>query len=445
MKPPLAELRKSKRNLSAYIDDIYLQDDTKENCIKYIIDTATLLRSLGFTVHAEKSQFLPTQELDILGFTINSVNMTVLLKKEKKEQLACLIRKTINKKFIKIRKLAQIIGKIVAALPGSRFGALYYRGLEKNKQHGLQKSKFNYEAYVELFQESITELNWWRENLPNMFNKIGEDPPTVRIYSDASDTGWGAHFQGRNTWGNWSLEEKYYHINVKEMLAVYFSLKCFAKDVSNLTLTIHIDNTAVVSILKSMGTSHNELLNKKRKLTWEWCKSKNIWLFPVYVNTKHNLADESSRKIYSQGEWMLAKTIFSKVLKFNITPKIDLFASRLNNQLLTYVSYKPDPNAYTVDAFSLDWNKLHFYAFPPFSCISQCIQKIKTDKAEGILVIPHWPTQPFYSKIMKMAKGLPVIIPANAEKLVHPNGLKSLSTVAAKTDLMVCHVSGRDF
>ena len=136
-----------------------------------------------------------------------------------------------------------------------------------------------------------------------------------------------------------------------------------------LTLKIHIDNTAVVSILKNMGTSHNELLNKKCKLIWEWCKSKNNWLFPVYVNTKHNLADEPSRKIYSQGEWVLARTIFSKVLRFNITPNIDLFASGLNSQLPTYVSYKPDPNAYAVDAFSLDWSKLQFYTFPPLSCI----------------------------------------------------------------------------
>ena len=97
LKPPLAELRKSKHDISAYIDDIYLQDDTKENWIINIIDTVTLLR-LGFTVDAEKSQFLPTQELDILGFTINSVNMTVTLKKEKKEELVCLIRKKKKKK-----------------------------------------------------------------------------------------------------------------------------------------------------------------------------------------------------------------------------------------------------------------------------------------------------------------------------------------------------------
>ena len=44
------------------------------------------------------------------------------------------------------------------------------------------------------------------------------------------------------------------------MLAVYFSLKCFAKDFSDLILKIHIDNTAVVLILKNMVASHNELL-----------------------------------------------------------------------------------------------------------------------------------------------------------------------------------------
>ena len=208
LKPPLAELRKSKHDISAYIDDIYLEDDTKENCTTNIIDTDTSLRSLGFKVHAEKSQFLPTQELDILGFTINSVNMTVLLKTEKKEQLPSLIRKTINKKFIKIRKLAQIIWKIVAALPAPDL-VLYTRE---------DWTKISCTVYKN------TELTWWQEYLPNMFNKISEDPPTPNIYSDESDTGWQAHFEGRNTVGNWSLEGKYYHINVKEMLALYIFL-----------------------------------------------------------------------------------------------------------------------------------------------------------------------------------------------------------------------------
>ena len=50
------------------------------------------------------------------------------------------------------------------------------------------------------------------------------------------------------------------------MLTVYFSLKCFAKDFSNLTLKIHIDNTAVVSILKNMGTTLMSCLTKNVSL-----------------------------------------------------------------------------------------------------------------------------------------------------------------------------------
>ena len=34
-----------------------------------------------------------------------------------------------------------------------------------------------------------------------MFNKISEGPPIANIYSNASDIGWRAHFQGRNTGG----------------------------------------------------------------------------------------------------------------------------------------------------------------------------------------------------------------------------------------------------
>ena len=138
------------------------------------------IKIFGVYRSCRKIAFFTNPELEILGFTINSINMMVRLKKEKKEQLACLIRKT-NKKFIKIRKLARTIGKIVAALPGYRFVALCYSWLDKNKQYGLQKSKYNYEAYVELFQESITKLTWWQENLPNMLNKISEDPPTTSI------------------------------------------------------------------------------------------------------------------------------------------------------------------------------------------------------------------------------------------------------------------------
>ena len=54
------------------------------------------------------------------------------------------------------------------------------------------------------------------------------------------------------------------------MLAVFFSLYFAVFAILKLHSKTYIDNTAVVFILKNMGTSLNYLLNKKCNLIWEW-------------------------------------------------------------------------------------------------------------------------------------------------------------------------------
>ena len=64
-------------------------------------------------------------------------------------------------------------------------------------------------------------------------------------------------------------------------------------------------------------------------------------------------------------------------------PNIDLFASRLNNQVKPYVAYTPDPGAYAIDAVCLSWRTLQFYAFPSFCLIQRVLQKIKENTPQG--------------------------------------------------------------
>ena len=107
--------------------------------------------------------------------------------------------------------------------------------------------------------------------------------------------------------------------------------------------------------------------------------------------------------------------------KFKFTPEVDLFASRLNKQFTKYCSCRPDPEAMYIDAFSVSWKNLKFYCFPPFSCVLQAVQKIKQEKATGILVIPNWPTQPWY----------PLIAPLLVEPLLIHHPSKSLLQLPA--------------
>ena len=51
---------------------------------------------------------------------------------------------------------------------------------------------------------------------------------------------------------------------------------------------------------------------------------------------------------------MLNPSLLGKALDtLKFRPKIDLFASRLNRQFPTYCSFRPDPEAFSVDAFTI--------------------------------------------------------------------------------------------
>ena len=79
LKPPLSVLRKQKSNVGAYIDDLLLTNIIFQETSKSTDIAASLLDSLGFIIHPEKSVFTPTQTIEYLGFTIDSRKMMVFL------------------------------------------------------------------------------------------------------------------------------------------------------------------------------------------------------------------------------------------------------------------------------------------------------------------------------------------------------------------------------
>lgn len=107
-------------------------------------------------------------------------------------------------------------------------------------------------------------------------------------------------------------------------------------------------------------------------------------------------ADAESRRVHPDIEWELADWAFQKIVTLFGTPEVDLFASRINKKCIKYVSWHRDPDAMTINAFTISWNNCYFYAFPPFSIILKTLRKIISDKARGIVIVPLWPTQPWY-------------------------------------------------
>lgn len=90
-------------------------------------------------------------------------------------------------------------------------------------------------------------------------------------------------------------------------------------------------------------------------------------------------ADFLSRKFSDSIEWKLKTRVFHRICKKSFMPNIDVFASRMNRQLDRFVSWVPEPSAYSYNVFSLSCHEFSLYIFAPFSLIANVINKILND------------------------------------------------------------------
>ena len=421
LKPIFALLRKMGYVNIGYIDDTYLQGDTPEECADNVRQTVHILEQAGFVIHMVKSVFHPTQQLVFLGFILDSLLMVVRLTPEKAQKLreACL--KLYAKDMCTIQTAAELVGLMVASFPGVEMAPLFYRRLEMAKTAALQASYYNFNATMELSSAIKTDLKWWIDNVCQAKKHISHGKPVLQIWSDASNLGWGAKCDLETVGGRWSTAEQEEHINFKELLAGFFAVKSFCVDRRNIHVRLNMDNTTAVAYINAMGGSKSKKCNSLARQVWLWCLERDIWLSTAYVAGTSNIdADHESRVFNDRTEWKLCSAVFQDIVSLWGTPAIDLFASRLNTQLRNFVSWKPDPEASYVDAFSISWTDLYSYAFPPFSLIGQFLHKLEEDGGESILVAPVWATQPWYPQLLQMTVDHPRLLPPLPDLLTLP-------------------------
>lgn len=442
MKPLYAHLRSRGFLSTYYLDDSLLFGKTFSSCSKNIEATKQILENAGFVINCRKSFFVPSNEIEYLGFVINSSKMTVTLPLRKKNLILKLCNNIQSKNCFVIRDIASFIGNLVASLPGVLYGALYYRFLEKCKIDALRSSRGDFDSTMTLSDDARKEVHWWSKNILSSFKPINVSPPSVVIQTDASLSGWGCVHNSTTTGGPWSPKESTLHINILELKAVYFGLLSFFSSTNGTHIRIQSDNSTTVAYINNMGGVKSLDCHAVALDIWKWAAQRNIYVSAEHLpGSLNTLADNASRIFDVNTEWQLAPNYFDKIRHYFGSCDIDLFASRLNSHCSVYCSWKPDPNANYVDAFTVNWNKFsNPYIFPPFSVIGKCLQKICADRAKAIFVAPLWPTQPWYPKLMSMLTAVPLVLPEGVLKLPFKPNLVHKQHKTLR--LIACHLSG---
>ena len=161
-----------------------------------------------------------------------------------------------------IRFLVKVISTIVSVFPAVKYAPLYYRALENDKIRALEICEGDFDSHHTISDDTKDDLKWWRVN-NQMENLI--PPPIIdtELFSDASEFAWGGVFETKPTGGAWSKTEKKYHINEKELMAIFYILKSFQFDMQGKHIDTFSDSTTAVAVINKMGTGKNHALNKR--------------------------------------------------------------------------------------------------------------------------------------------------------------------------------------
>ena len=388
-----------------YIDDSFIIGESKEECALAISYLTDLFVRLGFRINVEKSVLQPSQKLTFLGYVIDSKEMSVSPTKEKKVKVKDAVTKLLYTKKPKIRTVASILGLLNDVCKGCEYGQAYLKNLEILKIKALRKvGRVGFEGRMKISWICKDDLKWWLHHIDTTKKPIRLGNPNVSLETDASMLGWGAVLNDHKAGGRWSIEEASQHINVLELKAVELGLKTLCSSVKpHQGIKVLCDNTTSVAYLKHKGGTKSFECNEIANNIWRWCEGRKIWLtvshVPGILNVK---ADFESRNFSDDTEWAVNRKLFDKVCDAWGVPDIDLFASRNNHQLPTYVSWGPDPGAQHVDAFTLNWNIYNcVYIFPPFRLLNRVLQKVRADNARAIIVAPTWGGQPWFVPLKK--------------------------------------------
>ncbi|XP_046611523.1 uncharacterized protein LOC124300993 [Neodiprion virginianus] len=357
-----------------------------------------------------------------------------------------MLKPFMEKTTHKIRELASLLGTLNAATPAVAYSLTYCKRLERKKFLALIASDIDYEGKVTINERVREDLVWWKTNVSKGFSKIRTKKFALEISSDASLTGWGAHSENRSTHGFWEKSHEKYSINYLELLAASYALQCFASNLSDCEILLRIDNTTAVSYINRAGGIQLPHLSELARNIWEWCESRQIWVFASYIPSGENVeADRASRIKNIDTEWEISNKFFSKIESKFGPFSIDLFASNANKKCERFCSRFPQPNTKAVDAFTIPWSdKEGLYAFPPFSLVLKTLRKIIIEKAECTIIVTHWPSQAWYPLFVELQVSDSLILPPKIGMLLSPCRKKT-HPLAARLSLEAANISGKLF
>ena len=285
----------------------------------------------------------------------------------------------------------------------------------------------NWATPVVLSAEANQELLWWLEQLipwawkgRPVFPDL--NPVHLRLTTDASPTGWGAHLDRLDgspvvpASGTFQSALAAAPHCVRELYAVSIALAYFLPQLHGRRVLVRSDNMQVVHHIERLG-GHSLQLHRLMRDIWGMCLQNAICLSAEYLPGVDMVAegvDRLSRTVparephaLDRSDWKLNPIIFDNLDRRFGPFAVDRFATACNAQQrggipLPFNSRFWEAGTAGVDAFRQNWRtddrgrRIINYGNPPFCLVARTIRHVLACKAHAVIIVPKWPAQPWW-------------------------------------------------
>lgn len=384
-----------------YLDDFLLLAETKDAVQAGTDYLVQLLSILGLEVNWEKSVLQAEQRITYLGFVLDLCAARLEVPKGKLKAVLDDLLRFRKVKLPTCRKLASIIGRLRSlafAVPHIRLlSDQLVRQLKFQLRGGWEAMAPPPPVVTQQLEQALDELLIWKgANFQRHFE-------STRIYTDASDAGWGATLSWEDDqplFGQFRDGDAEFHINMKEALAAVHALEMYQP--KNCTVHLITDSTTLFWYIKHWGGRSPQLNEIIRRL-WDLCQVQNLNLEPHFVFSEENPADGPSRRGSQQLSESSLHPEAMKIVRHwakenNFQPKWDWMASESNAQCEHWISEQQ--NWFLQDLRSI----CPGYLNPPFHLIPHILNRWinHPQEVQALVIFPHKPKAAWFLLFERM-------------------------------------------
>ena len=403
-----------------YLDDWLLRAPCREACVNQTRTLMALCQQLGWLVNLQKSELVPQQEFNFVGYHFDLSKGLVKPTQERWQTLTQKIKMLMNRGHCSVREFMSLIGLLTATEKQVVSGRLHMRPIQwhlKNHWHVPEVL----EKEIPLPRSLYPHLQWWLDE-----NNVLSGQPlhplqhALQLFTDASNEGWGAHLGDHTAKGVWSDSESQLHINFLELKAVLLALKkfeqqCWGPD--------HFDSHGQHNgcLIHQQGGGYEIRLTLCPPLETAFLVQSQTDSSKGQAHS--GKAECDSRQIVQEhsgySDRMVPPAGSLRPLMCQVAHSSSgSLCNKVQSQTTQVCVPSTRPQAWRVDALSLNWENMDAYAFPPVSLLGKVVSKILDQGVHRlVLIAPGWPNMPWFWDLVSMSVQIPLSLP-NVENLL---------------------------